>query len=363
MLQEKNYKSYKAIYTCTFDQRDPGPIDIKFYKDNEYKFTLNKYFLKDDSFRILLLEWFENNDQTFIVLNQDHGLLSVFDAETGIKIHQTVNNEVLLTGYKLFDDGKYIYAWGWTRSWFRIRSKSKSKSMSMSRSKISSEHLESQKIPVRVVYDIRILLKNPKYEPKYIECYDVKEENCINPGINLFGCTECKDFLEKHDQIFSDIRIESMTEEFNKHRSSDTLLKRFLENNLVEFEKDSKCLLEKIMASDRLIFITKVYGNICCNNYDYALFTKLSPRHDNINFIIAEKLFNYFIDGLPFDEINLRFEIYTDLGNLIIQIKNKLIHCDKIKNMHDGVLPEFFKNHINKIDPDSLMEIKCLPME
>ncbi len=350
-MRTRIFKSYKAIFVQNKIDKNQTQ-EIKFYKNDEYKFTINKNFHYDDLFKTVLLEWFEYNNKTLIVLNAIHGLLSIFDAETGVLVHCTINDNMFLADYKLLDDREYMYMWGWCWSLDGVL-----------------------KTPIRSVYHIPDLFSIPEYEPKYIKCIDVKKENYMNPGINLFGCSVCKDFLEKYDDIFCEIKIESRTEEFNKNRISDTLLRRFLETHgLVEFENDSKQLLEDILMSDRDIFTVKVYDDCKnkgymrgkhTNNYDYSLFTKIDSScllHHNINLVIASKIFHNFIDGLPFNDIDLKFEIYSDLGNLIIWIRHQLIPCDKIKNMHDGIIPEFFKNHVHKIDPWTKLNIRCVRM-
>jgi hypothetical protein len=35
-----------------------------------------------------------------------------------------------------------------------------------------------------------------------------------------------------------------------------------------------------------------------------------------------------------------------------------LIPCDKFKIMYNDNIPEYFKNHIKKIDPDTKMNVK-----
>ena len=340
-MQIKEFKSYKATFALSeviewnksHESSDDQIIEIKFYKDNEYKFSLEKKLHTDNE--IVFIEWLEYENKIYVVINTLNSSLSIFDANSMELLH-CIDNGIFLSGYKILDNSEYLYTWGWS-------------------------NYENTILPMRTVSHIPSLLKNPAYQPKKINCLDVKEENFLNPGMNLFGCDQCKAFLDKYDKIFDKVSMECRTERFNENLQSDTLLRRFIEiDGLVDFESnDSKQLLEKIMMNQRSMFNIKVYNNASGERqdvYDYALFTKLDSKYEDFNYVVADKLF-HSIDGLPFNEINLRFEIYTDQGHLCIHIFNQLTQCDKIKNMHDGVIPDFFKNHVNKIDPESKMKI------
>jgi hypothetical protein len=125
---------------------------------------------------------------------------------------------------------------------------------------------------------------------------------------------------------------------FNKNRSDDILLRRFLESKHVVFADHSRDILMKMLENDRSEFYISCFGGNShehLTNYDYSLFSKVAyktlnqdtltnSKLDPFSFLIASTLFN-FIASLPFSEINLHFSLISDVGNLSIRITHVLI--------------------------------------
>jgi len=136
---------------------------------------------------------FDIDNKIFLIFNEEDGNISVYDAESGEKIY-TIDGDTAngcISDYKFFDNREYLYVSGW--SWYPE--------------------------PVRDIYHISTMLQTPDYFPTSISCIDnvQNSENIINPGIKLFGCSSCKEFLEKHESIFKDIYINSQTELFTRY--------------------------------------------------------------------------------------------------------------------------------------------------
>src|SRR5206468_3875235 len=140
------------------------------------------YRTQDDKF--MLLEWFESGteaktntdadtgsgDKTLLIFNEEHGMISVYDAESGTKIHNTYDSDVFISDFKFFDNMEYLYISGWV--W--------------------------QPFSVRAIFHVPTMLKTPEYEPEFISCADVANGSgdTLNPGITLLGCSSCRELLE-----------------------------------------------------------------------------------------------------------------------------------------------------------------------
>lgn len=227
--------------------------------------------------------------------------------------------------------------------------------------------------PVREIYDVQMMLQTPDYSPTSISCIDnVRNfENIINPGIKLFGCLSCEEFLEKHESIFEDIYTNSQIELFNKNRSEDILLKHFIERyDVVEYQDGflAESLLRLILQSDRKKIHIHAYENgTRRSQYDQSLYSLISGplnagHYDatNFNHVIGATVF-HFVDSLQFDKINLSFEIYSDLGDLNISMIHEMLPCDRLKQMNENNVND---SNVNqgpryKIDMDRPIKITC----
>ncbi len=348
-MQSKVFKNFEAQwkmpegYLRDNDNKPFDPIhnnhtyktEIKIYKDSTYITTIEKSLYRSS---LVLIEWFESEslDKTFMIVNTQHGFLSVYLAETGEHVHDSQDDDMFINEYKVFDSGEYIYTSGWF--W--------------------------NPLPMRCIYHIPTFLITPEYEPTMVSCDDVDSKNYTKPGIKLFGCTSCIELLENMDEIFENIARQKATDLFNKNRSKDTFLRRFLETEgLVDYDEESKSILENILSSDRKLFYIHCFGNESGVrlHYENALYSEIESKYDNFNYELFNKMF-YFVDCLPIKNINLRFEIFTDLNlekKLVIWIKHDLIPCDKLNKLHKDAIPSHLTNHNNKIDPNTMTSIRC----
>lgn len=292
LMKSKTYNNYRAEW---IDVRVLGDknnkITINLYKNNELVHKLEKKYATYDVY--VLLEWFDIGGKTFLVSNHIHGCLSILSADSGETIHTTKFDDVFILSHRLFDDNKYLYVSGWFWS----------------------------PVPIRAIFHITDMLTTPDYEPTYISCDDFDDYDALDPGISLFGCASCEDFLANHDQIFKDLGIQNSTKKFNENRCNDTLLKRFT-------DMTSNDLLRSMFSDDRKKFYINVYGESSGSRlarYDDALYSKIDFEFDFIHEAFAKIIFRPFNDSLPFSEINLRFEIYSDIGDLNVYVTHKLI--------------------------------------
>jgi hypothetical protein len=277
----------------------------KIYKNDTYAYSLNKII---DQHSKLCVEFFEIDNKIVLLFNQEHGCLSIFDAITGQKMHDTCNDDLFIYDYKLFDDREYLYfsSWFWSP------------------------------IGVRTIYHVPTMLQTPDYKPTIISCMD-----CANahdaPEITLFGCSTCKEFMEKKDGIFQEMSIRMKTDNFNKNRCEDILLRRFVEvKGLVEFSDNAKSVLENILADDRKKMCINTIGNISgesLSRYNYVLYQKINVQHENFNHVLAHTMFCGFVRSLPFPELNLTFKICSDVGDLNIIMTHTLLPCDYEHNI------------------------------
>lgn len=81
-MQIFEFKEYKAKW-------ENKQLEVKFFKNNEYLFSKNKnsYRTQDDEF--MLFEYFELEGKIVFIFHEEHGCLSVFNADTGDLIHQS----------------------------------------------------------------------------------------------------------------------------------------------------------------------------------------------------------------------------------------------------------------------------------
>lgn len=345
----KNYKNYRAEWKKLSEdyefpeniEEGPTPqvledLAIKFYKDDKYVFSVTRNFFESDTNKNqLLVEWIEFNEKTYLIISHNHGCLTVFDPDTGKHITESVNNDMFLSDYKFYDDNEYLYLSGWFWS----------------------------PLPMREIFHIPTFLQSETndYEPFMVTCANANKDDRLNPGFDLYGCSTCKDFLERHEEIVREIDHMNQKDKFNNNRINDTLLRRFYEtDNLVEFEDNAKKLLGQILSSDRKIFYAKSIGNISGSelNHHWSLTDKLESKYENFNYIFSDTLFRS-IDMMPLEVINLRFEIYTELGNLCINITHTLIDCNKLKETYGDNPPNYLKDRTKRIDPDTKMNIIC----
>ncbi len=316
-MQSREFKEFKAEWQYDIkEEKEFKGIEVKFFKNNKFQYSKikNNYHTKND--RFMLLEWFEVNNKTVFIFNEEHGLITIFDAETGDLIHKTEDNDVFIYDYQLFDNNEYLYVSGWFWS----------------------------PVPVRNIYHVPTMLTKADYKPLNISCNDC-ESNYDKPLITLFGCHTCKEFIETNEVIFTKLSQLEALKMFNKNRSEDILLKHFLESNNVVFNDHSKDLLIQILANERSKFYITCYGGITHEHlasFDYSLFSKVAyktmnqgsqadSKLDKLSFLIASTLFQ-FIASLPIPEIHLQFVIISDLGNLNIRMKHLLIEDVEFKS-------------------------------
>jgi hypothetical protein len=329
-------------------------VDI--YKDNNLLHTIQKNDYRTEGDEFILLEWFELSDGKVVyIFNKEHSVISVIDADTGTEINNSFMSDVFISEYQMFDDREYMYISGWIWTPF----------------------------PCRCIYHIPTLLTTPNYEPIYIPCYD--QVGNMRPKISLFGCKTCKEFIEKHTEIFENILISEETALYNQNRSKPTLLRFFLNDSTVIFERDSKTKLEELLDTPQERFYIRSWGNTSreyLGLYDTSLYNELLYIEDKpravINFNVSnlkacavcnkEKGSYYYIDGfnvcnddytmdikkrdsiilsklskedpiailapkvffrgsttkLPIEEINIRFEITYDTGSLYVNYYQSL---------------------------------------
>ncbi len=333
----------------TNENYKPLEVEVKFYKNDQYIYSKNKNSYRTQHDKFMLLEWFDTSeangdDKTLLIFNEDHAMISVYDADSGVKIHNTIDcADTFITNFKFFDDREYLYISGWVWAPF----------------------------PTRELYHVPTMLKTPDYEPDFLPCPDADDsENRLNPSITLFGCGSCKELLEKKDQIREKMYKEAQTKHFNKNRLEDILLKRFIDDenkDFIEFNDNTKSLLENILSNDRKEFRIDVYGNGSGRDplelthegrdslelthegqrlmlYDRTLYSKayshdisydedkkmIFGKETDFNKILARTVFHQ-IEHHPFDVIDLRFEVYSDVGNFNIYMSHKLVLSDEFK--------------------------------
>jgi hypothetical protein len=300
-MQNRGFKNF----TATWQHGN----EVQFFKDGKFQYSKfkNDDHTKNDLF--MLLEWFEVDNKTVFIFNEKHGLISTFDAETGELIHTTENDDVFIYNYEMFDNNEYLYISGLFWSSF----------------------------PVRIIFHVPTMLTTPDYTGLSISCDDCKSNYDV-PDITLFGCETCKQFIDMQEIIFEKLNREKVIKTFNKNRSDDILLRRFLESKHVVFADHSRDILMKMLENDRSEFYISCFGGNShehLTNYDYSLFSKVAyktlnqdtltnSKLDPFSFLIASTLFN-FIASLPFSEINLHFSLISDIGNLSIRITHVLV--------------------------------------
>ncbi len=191
-------------------------------------------------------------------------MISIIDADTGKEIHHDNLFDMFITEYQMFDDREYMYVSGWM--WAPL--------------------------PVRVIYHIPTFLTTPGYEPINISCYDQTINRC-HPKISLYGCETAKEFVDKKDQIFEDMKIRDDTNLYNTNRTKVTLLRLFLDSDDVVFEGNTKVMLENLLSKDQDRFYIRTWGNTSGNHltiYDHSLYQEILYTEDNPKEIIPKEI-------------------------------------------------------------------------
>jgi hypothetical protein len=290
------------------EEKDPELI-VTFYKDKIEigKLTKNGYRTITDKF--MLLEWFETNDNVVFLFNVEHGQIGIFDANTCLQLSETSYNDVFITDYKMFDKNEYLYISGWI--W--------------------------NPLAVRCIYHIPTLLKNPEIDPIHIRCDDTKSR--CNPGVTLMGYETCKEFLEKHDAIFEKIAKQKLTVKFNLNRTNDSILNRIVKDSSIsESEQKAISLLKDIMSSDRLEYSESAIqnGNDKPSTHLHNLYETISNYYctdkSNVNQVLLNSVF-YCRLGYSYETFDTRFEIKTEIGNVVINMKHEMLVYEVAEHM------------------------------
>jgi hypothetical protein len=300
------YREYEIITSeGTSIERIPvKAVVVVFFINNVESFKLmkNTYRTLEDEF--MLLEWFQVSDKTLLLFNDEHGCISVFDADTGIKLHSSYNDDVFISDYRLYDDRTYLYVSGWIWAPFAVRS----------------------------VFHIPSLLIQPEYEATNITTSDTEDR--INPGCTLLGCQSCEELLMKKDEIETTIMHRNMCNTFNENRlKSNMLLKKITPYA----NEECQALIRKITETDRTTFYVDTLGLTTGGElfYGYVWNQPISNEYAPFMMQFAQRCWQ-FTEKLPFPEINLLFKIYTDIGNLQIIIKHKLKEIENYKPYYEG---------------------------
>ncbi len=310
-------------------------LSVDFYKDDVLIYTLkrNNYHTERHDFKkLLLLEYFEIDGKVFHIFSLEHGAISVINADTGVEIHQSVNNDVFIEDYKLFDNREYMYISGWV--WTPM--------------------------PVRFIYHIPTLLKDPEYKPIHIPGWDhdLNKDDRFGCRIDLYGCSTVKEFLDRKDEIAFNIKVKQTTDIFNENIDKSTLLSVFLNDDSVIYEGDAKERLSLLLKTQQDKFYVKAYGinsGKHLNRFDRCLFTEIiyddtvtinndmskiqgnkqkPSKMDNLTFLCSKILCDNYIRAIPTDGYYLRFEIHGNV-NLTILYNQKLIWNNNVPLTYD----------------------------
>ncbi len=157
-------------------------------------------------------------------------------------------------------------------------------------------------------------------------------------------------------------------EQFNKNRDKDILLKRIL--GMLEIIEDAaKTLLGDILSTNLTSFHVKTIGGNSLEHlsrYDSCLFREIPVDNyknmrgqipeNNLHNVFSQILFGQ-TNALPFDELHLKFGIFTNLGNLSIVMRHKLV-------TDSAILEKSGSSTANlgircKIDPTAEFAITC----
>jgi hypothetical protein len=269
---------------------DVYAIKVQFFKNDAPTFQLvkNPYHTEHDDF--MLLEWFGNK----LVFNDEHGCLSVFNADTGENLHTSLDTDMFITDYAMFDDRRYLYTAGWL--W--------------------------QPIMSREVFDVEALLSTPDYEPRSISTIDLPEWSGTRPGIHLFGFATCSELLAHHDEIVEKMSRQKRCDAFNRNREVPILLRQ------IAHLSDK---IGKILATSRQTFFVTCRGldSDCELRYGSTWYTWMKYPSRAIEptdaFITQFAINTWGSDRqLPFDKIALEFTFHTDLGETRVTIEHDL---------------------------------------
>jgi hypothetical protein len=348
MTEVRTFGIYRAEWTylsaLNEDESEPDPprsVEVSFFVNDELKYTKSKNNYRTQGDKFMLLEWFTLETSTVFLFNEDHGCIGVYDADSGELLHTTQDDDLFISNYQFFDDKQYLYV----AAWFWLP------------------------IPVRYICHVPTLLTTPDYESMKISCLDV-EDNYSIPEISLFGCSTCQEFMEKHDQIFETMLRQQELQQFNKNRTKDILLKRIFD---MLKDDEAKTLLGDVLSTDLTSFNIKTIGGNSLahlSRYDSCLFQEIEIDNyknmrdmrgqipeNTVHNVFSQILFGQ-TNALPFDELHLKFGVFTNLGNLSIVMRHKLVPDPECGA---GSSPEFIASlGIRcKIDPTAEFAITC----
>ncbi len=247
----------------------------------------------------MLLEWFETKTGVVLIFNDEHGCISVFDADTGNLKHQSENNDMFLSGYQIIEDFLYTVGWFWNP------------------------------FPMRILFHIPTFLETINYEPIVLSTDDCEHLHDI-PIISLFGCKTIAEYLSNEDIIMKQEYLKLQLKNFNKNKNQKTLLHLFLLNESVTFLNHSKELLTNILKLD----ISKFEISSTGKHHTESLYREIDERETDFKTIVIKTICHSFLEGLIESEIDSQFFIQTDIGNLNIIMKHKFdIDIDFNKRM------------------------------
>ncbi len=180
----------------------------------------------------------------------------------------------------------------------------------------------------RLIIDLHKWIKNKKY---YIEipCDDI--EGSQLPDISLFGYKNMESLLLNYRGYFWRINTAKFTKFFNDNLCDDNILKRLTQFNEY-FDTTAENIIkkyERMVCNERKYIFIKNYGNVSGLElgYECSICKKINTPYLNFDEILCYMLFGR-IDNLSFlngGGVNMCFIIYSDAGNIRIDIKNDFV--------------------------------------
>ena len=253
-LRTKSYKNIKAVWEEKLEDNEEDSIQVKFYIDEEYKFSLpsNTHYV-DSNFMFLI--WYEVKNgplskQLVLLMNDVHSVISVYNAYTGTKLTSIYLFDTFLSEYEVFTgintDYLYISGWFWSP------------------------------IGQRFVYDMEHIChpdNNEKTIPGIqpditVYCKDIH----TNPGVSLFGCRDIDEFLEKHESISSKYHAKVNIDDMRTSLSTNHNILIYLLNNIPDCNPKTSLLsvLDDVRSGKYTHLYHSSRGNISGSKLDHG---------------------------------------------------------------------------------------------